>query len=92
MKITPTSPSPVEGGEKRGISSTFRIHFSPQGARATEGEREEVSEQRLNANDFSVILAQEDTEKLERDQEKYPGCAAIFQEILSCTGAARSFS
>ena len=41
----------------------------PRGA-ATEGKSECVSRQRLNANDFRMILAEDDTEKLGGYQEK----------------------
>jgi len=40
------------------------INFSRQGGAATVGESECVSRQRLNANDFRMLIAEDDTEKL----------------------------
>jgi hypothetical protein len=53
--------------EKEG-KSRYQLQ-SPKGA-ATEGKSECVSGQRLNANDFRMILAEDDTEKAGGYQEK----------------------
>ena len=47
-----------------------RYQLQPQRGAATEDKSECVSRQRLNANDFRMILAENDTEKLGGYQEK----------------------
>jgi hypothetical protein len=50
--------------------SRVRYQQQPPRGAATVDESESVSEQRLNANDFRMILAEDDTEKLGGYQEK----------------------
>jgi len=52
------------------IKVGFRYPLQPPGGAATEGKSECVSGQRLNANDFRMILAGNDTKYLRGYQEK----------------------